>query len=687
MDLDKFGLKLIVLNELDIIKAYINRINEGGYRLISLDIETSSLSAVGEQLLSIGLYIGNKKPVVIDTKEMTDSQIIEVLNTISSVKAKVVLHNSAFDISWLGIRYGVTLKWDIDTYLIAHALWTSRQYYEESLGLKALTEWLLPEYGGYEDELELHKKDYCKRNKIKMSEFSYAMIDNNILFPYNALDVVVTYELYLIMASEIHRYVEEGWKELTKILRLKHDVNKIYIDAKIRGIDIDREYLKQLRIEWTTRANELEIELNSMPEVEKAEKLIFNKTILKEQGKLKNPMSEAKLSKIKEESKFNWNSSAHKKVLFFEVMDLKVVEKTKTKEPSTGAEAIEKWTSMYTDMTLFKTLEEYTSLMKGITAFCDNILAITTDEYPRVHANVNIAGTVSHRSSGNTPNLQQVPSFGELKKVKKIFKCGEGYNLIYWDYNSQELRLTASIANSKTWREAISNDWDLHSINALNAYRDKMDVPIDLDFKGQLNYVKENFGKTYRQNAKILGFSLLYGGTSKAISKTLKCSEEDAQFNIDAFLNANPEIKAFMGNTKFRASELGYVQNLYGARVYLRNIKGHFNSEKPRFNYKAEAEGRFVVNFSIQSMGAFLLYEGLVKFYKEVDKRGWTGKVQLMTTVYDSMMTRVCESLDPQEVANLMKECFNTELNGVPIDIECAMSDDGTWYNAENIGL
>ena len=159
---EKYNVTMIVYDNLKESLNALEFVDKHFTDVLGCDLESEGLNPVVHKLLGLAIATKGNAGLYFTVRGWSNDDIVTLIHRFNKLKAKKIFHNSIFDSPFTGIRYGVKLQADIDTLIIAHALLTDRQYYEEGLGLKALTESYLP-FGSYEDELTDFKNDYCKR--------------------------------------------------------------------------------------------------------------------------------------------------------------------------------------------------------------------------------------------------------------------------------------------------------------------------------------------------------------------------------------------------------------------------------------------------------------------------------------------------------------------------------------------
>ena len=508
--------------------------------VITFDIETKGLELRNNKLLGFGIGFSEKKSRYIITRDLSLEQLRTIFKNFNKFKCKIVLHNAYFDISQLTYMLGLPVKWDYCTYIMAHALHSDILLRSEdkdrgtSLSLKALCKFYYEELYGYEDELNKIKKQILKEKKITQDKFSYDMFSDDILIPYGNYDVLVTYALYNDFMKEIKEHIKNGWKKLTYLLELKHNVTRIYIKAKVNGIRVDRDMVKKLNEEWNTI---LENNLNEILQDDKVKQVetilykknydkLMNERIFKQFTKInkykqefedlkKNKskvtpqdfmiekysinfmldnldeksrnqafkLTEKMLENIESSSKFNLRSPSHKKILFIDLMGLDpisyndVSKTTGERTPKTDKEFMNK----YSYIDLVDKIREYSLYVKGVDGFLGvndethtkGLWNLTSKDYPINHPNSNLQGTITHRVAQNSINLQQLPSRDKLSVLKKcIIPLKDNHRIVALDYSSCELYILGALSNEPNLVNAIKDNLDLHSNMAYGVWGD-----------------------------------------------------------------------------------------------------------------------------------------------------------------------------------------------------------------------
>lgn len=676
--LQKFGIKGEFVYDFNRMIEVLKSFNG---KPIAVDIETNGLTFYNSNLISIGFATSKKEGYVFSCRSLTDEQIKQLIKTYNSNVSKSYLYNMYFDSCFTKGRYGVWLKGSDDGLILAHTMLIDRKIDNRGLSLKDLAR-DYTEYGDYEKDLNEYKSVISKEKGIKKKDVTYDLFPDDILLPYNLIDCCVTFEITEKLLKYKDKLISEGWNKLEEVLKLKYNMNREYMFAYIEGVNIDKDKIYQIGNDFLAKRKEVYESLINSQEINKAEKIIKRKAVEKKKNSLKTPINLKQVKRVLKDNKFNLGSSAHKKILFYEILNIPQVLFTDKKELATGAEVVSKFSKDYPILAKF---EEYGMYTKGLTAFLgmeeneegeSGVLKILSKE-GKVYPSVNITGTITGRTTTNSPNLAQIPSKSDLKVIKDIFIPPKDYYFCGFDLSNFEVRGVTMFSQEPNFIKAFDDGLDMHSMTALNTFKDKMDIDFTLPLKEQLKQIKEKYSDTYRFYSKAILFGTVYGIQSKGLSKNLNVSEEYAQEMIDLFFKNNSKIKEYIDKVRELAKENAYVENKDGLRLMLPAIK-----RKER-GYVIEAELKKAVNFTIQSYNATFMYRNIVNFFNEVREKKLD--IKMFTTIYDALYCFVHKDIDKELVKTLFKKHFEMRVDNVDILIDCCYAEvNESWYNTKD---
>jgi DNA polymerase-1 len=311
---------------------------------------------------------------------------------------------------------------------------------------------------------------------------------------------------------------------------------------------------------------------------------------------------------------FNMGSPKQIGEILFNKLGLPVVKKTATGAPSTDEEVLDK---LAADYPLPAKILEYRGLAKLKSTYTDKLPLMVNPSTGRVHTNYAQAVAVTGRLSSNDPNLQNIPiRTAEGRRVREAFVAPAGHVIVSADYSQIELRIMAHISEDPGLLRAFGEGLDVHRATASEVFG----VPVD------------EVSTEQRRYAKTINFGLIYGMGAFGLAQSLGIEQKAAKDYIDRYFTRFAGVKRYMDDTKARAAELGYVQTLFGRRIYLPEIKG---GNGPR---KAGAE-RQSINAPMQGTAADLIKLAMIAVQAELDRLGKASRIVMQ--VHDELVFEV----------------------------------------------
>ncbi|MEJ8810998.1 DNA polymerase I [Variovorax ureilyticus] len=314
---------------------------------------------------------------------------------------------------------------------------------------------------------------------------------------------------------------------------------------------------------------------------------------------------------------FNLGSPKQIGEVFFTKLGLPVVKKTPSGAPSTDEEVLEK---LAEDFPLPAKILEHRGLSKLKGTYTDKLGLLAHPRSGRVHTHYAQAVAVTGRLSSNDPNLQNIPiRTAEGRRVREAFVAPAGRVIASSDYSQIELRIMAHISGDESLLRAFKEGIDVHRATAGEVFG----VAVDQVSSEQRRY------------AKVINFGLIYGMSSFGLARNLGIDNKAAASYIDRYFARYPGVKAYMDETKARAKEIGYVETVFGRRLYLPEIKS------PNGPRRGAAE-RAAINAPMQGTAADLIKLSMVKVQEVLDaeKRG----TKMIMQVHDELVFEVPES-------------------------------------------
>jgi DNA polymerase-1 len=314
---------------------------------------------------------------------------------------------------------------------------------------------------------------------------------------------------------------------------------------------------------------------------------------------------------------FNLNSPKQIGEIFFDKLQLPVIKKTPSGTPSTDEEVLQK---LAEDYPLPKVLLEYRSLSKLKSTYTDKLPRMIDPATGRVHTNYAQAVAITGRLASNEPNLQNIPiRSAEGRRIREAFIAGPGNVIVSADYSQIELRIMAHLSEDEAMLRAFSEGEDIHRATAAEIFGI---APADV-------------AGEQRRYAKVINFGLIYGMSAFGLANTLAVERSAAQSYIDKYFLRFSGVKAFMDRTRLQARAHGYVETVFGRRLWLPEINS------PNGPRRQGAE-RAAINAPMQGTAADLIKLSMVAVqdWLEAEKL----KSLMVMQVHDELVLEVPEA-------------------------------------------
>ena len=285
---------------------------------------------------------------------------------------------------------------------------------------------------------------------------------------------------------------------------------------------------------------------------------------------------------------FNLGSPKQIQNILYDEQKIPVIKKTPKGQPSTEESVLQE---LALDYPLPKLILDYRSLSKLKSTYTDKLPQQVDDKTGRIHTSYHQAVAATGRLSSSNPNLQNIPIRSEEgRKIRQAFIAPQGYKIVAADYSQIELRIMAHLSADAGLLKAFSAGEDVHRATAAEVFGVALDqVTTDL-----------------RRSAKAINFGLIYGMSSFGLAQQLGLSRSQAQSYIDLYFTRYPSVKNYMDNIREQAREQGYVETLFGRRLYLPEIKSR-NAARRQY-----AE-RTAINAPMQGTAADIIKRAMIK--------------------------------------------------------------------------
>lgn len=350
---------------------------------------------------------------------------------------------------------------------------------------------------------------------------------------------------------------------------------------------------------------------------------------------------------------FNVNSPTQLQEILFEKLGLPILKRTPKGQPSTAEEVL---SELALDYPLPKCIMEYRQLNKLKTTYTDQLpkqINVTTD---RIHSSFHQALTATGRLSSSDPNLQNIPVRTEAgKKIRHAFVAPQNCKLIAADYSQVELRIMAHLSNDVGLQHAFHHGLDIHQATAAEIFH----VPL------------ESVTPLQRRSAKAINFGLIYGMSSFGLAKQLGIERGAAQNYIARYFERYPGVKKYMDDTRALAHQQGYVETLFGRRLYLPLI----NATNKVVQQTAE---RMAINAPMQGTAADIIKLAMIQVSAWLKEHAPATKMILQ--VHDELIFETPQEHAVMIAESLRKVMQNAATLSVPLIVDVGIGNN--WGEA-----
>ena len=449
----------------------------------------------------------------------------------------------------------------------------------------------------------------------------------------------------------------KGVKQVTfDLVPMDQAVHYASEDADIT-FQLHEEFKSRLAKEpvLNTLLEEVEIPLITvLSDMEQAGTLV-NEKVLKAQSK---NFSE-RITKLEAEAyeladqEFNLGSPKQLQEIFFEKLKYPILQKTPGGQPSTAENVLQQLSE---DYELPKIILEHRTLSKLKSTYTDKLPSQISPNTGRIHTSFNQTGTSTGRLSSSDPNLQNIPIKTEDgRRIRQAFEAKSGYQLISADYSQIELRVIAHLSKDEGLLNAFEEGQDIHSSTASEV------------FAVDINEVEPD----QRRSAKAINFGLIYGISAFGLSKQLGINRNLAAEYMDIYFSRYPGVRKYMNKIKAEAKKIGYVETLYGRRLYLPEISTG-NA------IRRQAAERVAINAPVQGTAADIMKKAMLSVNDSLKKQKIDAK--LILQVHDELVVESHEK-DTEKVTKILTDSMSKAAKlSVPLEVEIGIGKN--WDQA-----
>jgi DNA polymerase-1 len=350
---------------------------------------------------------------------------------------------------------------------------------------------------------------------------------------------------------------------------------------------------------------------------------------------------------------FNLSSPKQLQTIFYEKLELPILKKTKTGQPSTAEPVLQE---LAQDYEMPKLILEHRSLNKLKSTYTDKLPLEINKGTGRIHSSFQQAVAATGRLSSTDPNLQNIPiRTAEGRRVRQAFICDPGNKMLAADYSQVELRIMAHLSQDEGLLNAFSNAQDVHKATAADVFGVALDeVSID-----------------QRRSAKAINFGLIYGMSAFGLANQLNISRGEAAEYVDRYFEKYPGVRKYMDETQALADEKGYVETLFGRRLYLPDI--HAGNGMLR-----KAAQRTAINAPMQGTAADIIKRAMI----DIDNWLAMGELdaRMLLQVHDELVFEVSEKDLDQLTQGVKFRMTSAAALDVPLVVDVGVGDN--WDEA-----
>jgi DNA polymerase-1 len=428
----------------------------------------------------------------------------------------------------------------------------------------------------YLDHDTIHYEDIAGKGA---KQKTFDLIDLEQASDYAAEDADITMQLHQVLSA--------GLQQEAKLKQVYTDIEMplvdVLLDVEQNGVLIDREMLQK-------QGREIDQKLSQI------EQTIYQQAY-QQAGEV-----------------FNLSSPKQIQAILFDKLDLPILRKTPKGQPSTAEDVLEELAADYEIPAL---LLEHRSLNKLMSTYIDKLPQEINSKTGRVHTSYQQAVASTGRLSSTSPNLQNIPiRTAEGRRIREAFIAPAGYKILALDYSQIELRIMAHLSADESLLSAFARGLDVHRSTAAEVFGEEL----------------EQVSNEQRRAAKAINFGLIYGMSAFGLGKQLNIGRNEAQQYVDTYFERYPGVKRYMEETKQCARDQGYVETVFGRRLYLPDINARNG------NVRQYAE-RTAINAPMQGTAADIIKRAMIEVQTWLTKGDQDCK--MIMQVHDELVFEV----------------------------------------------
>jgi len=577
--------------------------------VFSFDLETTSLDYMQAEIVGLSFAVEDNKAAYIPVAHCYEDAPKQLNRDKVLALFKPLLEDKKQLKVGQNLKYDMSVLANYDIHLQGIAFDTMLESYVlDSVGGRHNMDALALRFL---DKQTIHFEDVAGKG-AKQITFDYVDVDKAT--EYAAEDADVTLQL--------HHAIWPKLKELETLRKVFKDIElpllPVLSRMERRGVLLDIKALEKQSKQLTKRVGELEKQVHILAGEE-----------------------------------FNLSSPKQLQKILFEKLELPIISKTPKGQPSTAESVL---VELAHDYELPKLLLEYRSLSKLKSTYTDKLPKMIDANTGRIHTSYQQAVAATGRLSSTDPNLQNIPVRSEEgRRIRKAFIANKGNKILAADYSQIELRIMAHLSEDKGLLYAFANDIDVHSATAAEVFNVELDAVT----------------KEQRRRAKAINFGLIYGMSAFGLAKQLDIERYEAQNYVNLYFERYPRVKEYMERTRKVASEQGYVETVFGRRLYLPDINA-------RNGMRRQYAERTAINAPMQGTAADIIKIAMINLDAELEKLKLN--CAMLMQVHDELVFEVKESDLDASTEMINKAMVEAVSLNVPLVVDIGVGDN--WDEA-----
>ena len=578
-------------------------------KLFAFDTETTSLNYMEAEVVGVSFAVEAGKAAYVPLAHSYEGAPKQLDRDQVLAKLKPLLERTTGNIIGQHIKYDINVlrKYDIELTNVAHDTML-QSYVLDSTGTRHDMDSLARKYLGVET---VHFEDIAGKGK---KQLTFDQIPLETASHYAAEDADITLQLHQAL-----------WPQLEANDKLK----ELYLETELPLLQV------LSRIEYTGVG--------------------IDAAMLAKQGKkLKKKLDEIQKAAYEDAGKeFNLGSPKQIQEIFFEEKQFPIIRKTPKGQPSTAEDVLE---TLAVDYELPRLILQNRSLSKLMSTYIEKLPLQISEASGRVHTSYHQAVASTGRLSSTDPNLQNIPvRTEEGRRIREAFVPNKGYRILAADYSQIELRIMAHLSGDEGLVNAFEQGLDVHRATAAEVFA----------------AVVEDVDDDQRRAAKAINFGLIYGMSAFGLAKQLDISRGEAQEYINLYFARYPGVKTYMDDTRANAKEQGYVETVFGRRLYLPDI----NARNGQLRQYAE---RTAINAPMQGTAADIIKRAmlLVDTWLRADK----VDAKVIMQVHDELVLEVPAGESDAIGEEIQKHMISAATLSVPLEVDVGVGN--SWEEA-----